>query len=44
MPRTFFERYGFANGTSYEAARAAIESLDHAGFKLKLGYINVQEQ
>ena len=30
--------------TSYEAMRAAIESLRSAGFKLKMGYINVQEQ
>ena len=30
--------------TSYEAMRAAIESLRRAGFKLKMGYVNVQEQ
>jgi len=30
--------------TGYEATRAAIESLRRAGFKLKMGYINVQEQ
>ena len=30
--------------TSYEAVRAATESLRRAGFKLKMGYINVQEE
>ena len=30
--------------TSYEAIRAAIESLRRAGFKFKIGYVNVQEQ
>ena len=29
--------------TSYEAIRAAIESLRRAGFKFKIGYVNVQE-
>ena len=30
--------------TSYEAMRAAIESLQRAGFKFKMGYVNVQAQ
>jgi len=30
--------------SGYEATRAVIESLRRAGFKLKMGYINVQEQ
>jgi hypothetical protein len=29
--------------SGYEATRAVIESLRRAGFKLKTGYINVQE-
>ena len=30
--------------SSYEATHAAIESLRRAGFKFKIGYVNVQER